>query len=91
MHRSQSTAAGILERAKAEPAELVPGDLLVRVLEREHPLYLPLDPEGVALHDSSGLDLYLARLAEVTQAPQLPVDVGPLVKLCRRHREHIEE
>ncbi|MBU0607133.1 MAG: hypothetical protein KKI08_04565 [Armatimonadetes bacterium] len=90
MSRTRLTPNGILEQAEAEPSELVPADVMLGLLGHDHPLYLPMDLEGTALHDFSALDLRLAELAKADAAPVCPVDLAPLVKLCRRHRKQIQ-
>ena len=84
-------ATVFLEKSKAEPADLVSAQPLLAVLGPDHPLVLPLDQEGVLLHDFSALDLHLASFAQGSAAPELPVEVEPLWRLCRRHRRLIRE
>ena len=90
MPRSRLTPEGILKQADAEPAALVPADVMLGLLGRDHPLYLPMDLEGRFLHDFSALDLRLAELAKAETVPWCPIDLEPLVRLCRRYRKRIQ-
>lgn len=91
MHQRGLTPEGILQQADAEPSELVPADVMLGLLGHDHPLYLPMDLDGKLLHDYSALDLKLARLASTDTAPQCAVNLEPLARLCRLHRELIQE
>jgi hypothetical protein len=87
----KSFAGQILSGLNGHAWELASADLVLDLLDRDHPLYLPMDDRGELLHDYSALDLYLDELARVQEAPELPVNVLPLAKLCRRHRNRIAE
>ena len=91
MPRAKWNPVKMLQKAGVEPAEVVSASTLVEMLGNTHPLVLPVDPQGEALHDFSKLDLLVPHLAEARSAPVLPVNVAHLWRLCREHRKKIQK
>lgn len=86
-----SFADQILSGLHGHAWELASADVLLGFLGTDHPLYLPIDDQGELMHNFAALDFYLDGLARADRAPDLPVNIEPLIGLCRRHRKRIVE
>lgn len=73
------------------PLRLVSAGRLLGELGESHPLYLPRSEKGELWTDFSQLRLLLPALAQARRPPVLPIDLSPLMALCRQHQHRIQK
>ena len=89
--KSEFTGESIVHGGWRAAAALVTAEKILEAVGRDHPLVLPLARKGGVWMDFSTLEFFLPELIAATRLPKLPIDISPLVEVCRAHPDAVTE
>ncbi len=89
--KSEFTGESIVHGGLPAAAALITAEGILAAVGRDHLLVLPLAQKGGPWVDFSTLDFFLPELIAATRLPKLPIDISPLVEVCRAHPDAVNE
>ncbi len=89
--KSEFTGESIVHGGLRAAAALITAEKILAAVGPDHPLVLPLARPGGAWMDFSALEFFLPGLIAATRLPKLPIDISPLVEVCRAHPDAVTE